>query len=135
MKSDFQKILEEYRKIAFSERDKGERFERLIQAYLLTDPKYAYQFKKVWMWNEFPAKKDFGGKDTGIDLVAYTITGDYWAIQCKFFLPESTIDKKALDSFLSTSSKNFMDIDTLKTVGFSQRLWVSTTNHWGSTAH
>lgn len=134
MKSKFQTILEKYREIAFSERDKGERFERLIQAYLLTDPKYAYQFKKVWMWNDFPAKKDFGGKDTGIDLVAYTNTGDYWAIQCKFFLPESTIDKKALDSFLSTSSKTFMDIDTLKTTGFSQRLWVSTTNHWGSNA-
>lgn len=30
----FQKILDKYRKIAFSERDKGDRFERLMQAYL-----------------------------------------------------------------------------------------------------
>lgn len=44
----FQKVLEKYRKIAFSERDKGDRFERLIQLYLQTDPKYAYQFKHVW---------------------------------------------------------------------------------------
>ena len=49
-----------------SERDKGDRFERLMQAYLKTDPKYAYKFKNVWLWNEFPARKDFGGTDTGI---------------------------------------------------------------------
>jgi predicted helicase len=130
----FRKILKQYRDKAFSERDKGDRFERLMQAYLQTDPKYAYQFKHVWMWNNFPCKNDFGGKDTGIDLVAYTHTGDYWAIQCKFFEEGSIIDKSALDSFLSTSSKQFMDVDTLKTVGFSQRLWISTTNRWGSTA-
>ncbi len=53
----FLKILEKYRTISFSERDKGE---RLMQAYLLTDPQYASQFKKVWLWNEFPGKNDLG---------------------------------------------------------------------------
>jgi predicted helicase len=130
----FNNILEKYRKIAFSERDKGDRFERLMQLYLQTDPKYKYRFRHVWMWNDFPGKKDFGGKDIGIDLVAFTHTGDYWAIQCKFFAEGSMIDKKALDSFLSTSSKQFLDVDTLKTVGFAQRLWISTTNKWGPIA-
>lgn len=37
----FQKILDKYRKISFSEKDKGERFERLMKAYLITDSKYA----------------------------------------------------------------------------------------------
>lgn len=59
----FKEILDRYRKFSFSERDKGNRFERLMQAYLITDPKYAYQFKKVWLWNEFPGKKDLGGSD------------------------------------------------------------------------
>lgn len=27
-----------------------------MQAYLLTNPQYAYRFKKVWMWDEFPGK-------------------------------------------------------------------------------
>ena len=129
----FQTILKQYRDYSFSERDKGDRFERLIQAYLKTDPKYAILFKEVWMWNDFPAKKDFGGKDTGIDLVAYTHEGDYWAIQCKCFAETATIDKKAVDTFLSTSSKQFSN-EQIQTVGFSQRLWVSTTNKWGSTA-
>src|SRR5882672_6934084 len=48
----FQKILDKYRQISFSERDKGSRFERLMQAYLKTDPKYAHLFHKVWLWNE-----------------------------------------------------------------------------------
>ncbi len=30
----FNKVLEKYRKSSFSERDKGDRFERLMQAYL-----------------------------------------------------------------------------------------------------
>lgn len=129
----FQTILKNYRDYSFSERDKGDRFERLMQAYLKTDPKYAILFKEVWMWNDFPAKKDFGGKDTGIDLVAYTHEGDYWAIQCKCFAETATIDKKAVDTFLSTSSKQFSN-EQMQTVGFSQRLWISTTNKWGSTA-
>lgn len=129
----FKTLLEKYRKLSFSERDKGDRFERLMQAYLKTDPKYANIFKEVWMWNDFPHKGDFGGKDTGIDLVALTDTGDYWAIQCKFYDEKTTIDKSSVDSFLSTSSRKFIG-ENLETVGFTQRLWISTTNKWGSNA-
>ena len=129
----FNSLIKSYREYSFSERDKGDRFERLMQAYLKTDPKYLTIFKEVWLWNEFPAKMDFGGKDIGIDLVAYTYEGDYWAIQCKFYSESSTIDKKAVDSFLSTSSKQFKN-DQLQTVGFTKRLWISTTNKWGPNA-
>ncbi len=134
MLMSFIKILEKYRKVSFSERDKGDRFERLMQAYLLTDPKYSYQFKKVWLWNEFPAKNDLGGGDTGIDLVAITHDNDYWAIQCKCYQDTSTIDKPAVDSFLSTSSREFKD-ESLRTTTFAQRLWISTTNKWGPNAY
>jgi predicted helicase len=134
MSQPFNKILDKYRKISFSERDKGDRFERLMQAYLQTDPKYAYQFKNVWLWNEFPGKKDLGGTDTGIDLVAVTHDNDYWAIQCKCYQNTATIDKPAVDSFLSTSSREFKD-ENLRTTGFAQRLWISTTNKWGPNAY
>lgn len=129
----FNKTLEKYRKMSFSERDKGDRFERLMQAYLQTDPKYAHNLKKIWLWSEFPSRKDFGGTDTGIDLVAKTLEGDYWAIQCKCFQDNTTIDKPAVDTFLSTSSKEFKD-ENMRTVHFSHRLWISTTNKWGSNA-
>lgn len=130
----FKNILDKYRKISFSERDKGDRFERLMKAYLLTDPKYAYKFKKVWLWNEFPSKMDLGGNDTGIDLVALTNEGDYWAIQCKCYEENTVIDKKSVDTFMSTSSRTFKDVDTLKTIGFAQRMWISTSNNWTNNA-
>lgn len=131
--ASFQSVLATFRKYALSERDKGDKFERLIQAYLQTDPRYADLFTNVWLWNDFFARKDFGGKDTGIDLVARTTSGDFWAIQCKCFQENAVIDKPAVDSFLSTSSKNFKD-EQLRTVGFTHRLWISTTNHWGENA-
>lgn len=129
----FQSVLSKYRKLSFSERDKGDRFERLMQAYLKTEPNYAAKFKHVWLWKEFFGKADFGGKDTGIDLVAQTYEGDYWAIQCKCFAEGTTIDKPAVDTFLSTSGRTFKGED-LKTINFAQRLWISTTNNWGPNA-
>lgn len=130
----FNKILQKYRAYSFSERDKGDRFERLMKAYLLTDPQYRNKLKEVWIWEEFPGRRDFGGNDIGIDLVALTNEGDYWAIQCKFYKEGAVIDKPAVDSFLSTSSRSFKGID-LKTTQFSNRLWIDTTGRkWGRNA-
>ncbi|HQB28570.1 MAG TPA: DEAD/DEAH box helicase family protein, partial [Paludibacter sp.] len=129
----FQQVIDKYRKIAFSEHDKGSRFERLMQAYLKTDPKYAYLFKNVWLWDEFPGKVNLGGTDTGIDLVALTHEGDYWAIQCKCYQEDSIIDKPAVDTFLATSSRVFNN-EQMQTTRFAHRLWISTTNKWGSNA-
>ena len=134
MATPFQTVLNKYRKYAFSERDKGDKFERLMQAYLQTDPTYANRFKCVWLWNEFPAKNDFGGRDTGIDLVAMTFQGDYWAIQCKCYQADAHIDKPSIDTFIATSSKKFFN-ERLELVSFSQRLWISTTaKAWSSNA-
>lgn len=128
----FTDILKSFRALAFSERDKGDRFEKLIQRYLKTTPIYSGQFETVWTWSEFPYREQFGWIDTGIDLVARTYSGEFWAIQCKFFDEDSYITKPDVDSFLATSSKTF-DVDG-DIVGFSQRLWISTTNKWNSVA-
>lgn len=125
-------ILNKFRKESFSQKDKGFRFECLMQAYLKTTPLYAHLFEEVWLWMEFPYHDQFGGKDTGIDLVAKTYTGDYWAIQCKCYAVDSYIDKPSVDSFLSTSGRSF-DING-EAKAFSQRLWISTTNKWNATA-
>ncbi|MEA4967239.1 MAG: type ISP restriction/modification enzyme, partial [Bacteroidaceae bacterium] len=129
----FQDVLNKYRKYSFSERDKGARFEKLMQVFLKTYPVYDGKFKQIWLWNEFPLKNDFSGKDTGIDLVAQTREGDFWAIQCKCYAENTYIDKPEVDSFLATSSKTFRD-EQLKTIKFATRLWISTTNNWGSEA-
>lgn len=130
---NFHNVLEKYRSTSFSERDKGERFERLMQAYLLTSPLYEGRFQHVWMWRDCPYIKMLGGKDTGIDLVAETVEGEYWAIQCKCWDEKSTIDKPAVDSFLATSSKFFTG-ENGKNTTFAARLWISTTNKWGAEA-
>lgn len=129
----FNDVLTKFRREAFSERDKGFRFEKLMKKYLLIEPQYKNILKTVWLWSEFPYRKDFSGKDTGIDLVAQTVEGDYWAIQCKCFDESARIDKAGVDSFLATSSKSFVGED-LQTKQFTQRLWISTTNHWNSEA-
>ncbi len=129
----FQDILAKYRAVSFSERDKGDRFERLMQAFLQTVPWYAGMFRHVWLWREFPYKQNLGGKDTGIDIVIQTVEGEFWAVQCKCYAETARMDKPAVDSFLATSSKQFVD-DRLQTTSFALRLWISTTNNWGGEA-
>jgi len=122
-----------YCRSSYSEKDKGTKFEKIMCAWLKTDPRFN-ELESVWMWEDFPSRKDFGGKDIGIDLVARTETGDYWAIQCKCYAETTTIDKPAVDSFLSTSAKSFVDPITFQTTRFAHRVWISTTNHWGTNA-
>jgi predicted helicase len=128
--TSFEQVLQKYRDISFSERDKGYRFERLMQAYLKTDPYYADILTEVWLWNEFPSRNDFGAgdKDLGIDLVTRTKNGGYWAVQCKCYKEDAVIDKPKVDTFLSTSGKSFYDThEAGKKVNFAYRLWIDTT--------
>ncbi|MCY4419461.1 MAG: DEAD/DEAH box helicase family protein, partial [Cytophagales bacterium] len=106
-----------------SESEKGRRFELLMQRYLKTTGVYAHQLSEVWLWNDFPCRKQLGGKDLGIDLVGKTKDGKYWAIQCKFFQEDTVIDKKQIDSFLSASSRQFKS-DSGETA-FSFRLLIT----------
>ena len=131
--TSFQDVLTLFRKGSASEREKGTNFERLMQLYLRTEPFYASRFKNIWLWEEFPFRKDLGGQDTGIDLVAQTTHGAYWAIQCKCYQETATINKAEVDSFLTTAGRSFMD-DSGITTRFEHCLWISTTNKWGSNA-
>ena len=127
-------ILAEIRQKSLTEKEKGTDFERLMKLWFLTDPRYAH-LQNVWLWEEFPSRKDFGGKDLGIDLVARTETGDYWAIQCKCYAEDAYIDKGAVDSFLANASRTFLDPETFQTREFSNLLWVQTTRkRWGANA-
>ena len=116
-------ILAQFRDDARNNRDLGDRFERLMQQFLGVDPLYAGLFSDVWLWNEWPLKGQVG--DVGIDLVAREkATGEYWAIQCKFYLPEHTLSKADLDSFFTALGKP----------RFAKGMIVSTTDNWGKNA-
>ena len=127
-------VLREIRLKAMTEKEKGTDFERLMKLWFKTDPRYS-NLEKVWLWEEFPGRKDFGGKDLGIDLVARTEYGDYWAIQCKCYAEDATIDKGAVDSFLANASRTFTEPETFQTREFSNLVWVqTTTKRWGINA-
>ena len=121
--SPLQALLQHFRQSAANPRDLGDRFERLIVAYLKTDPLHATRFSDVWLFNEWPQKGNVG--DVGIDIVAReAATGDFCGIQCKFYLPDHTISKDDIDSFISALGRPL----------FTSGIVVSTTDRWGSNA-
>jgi predicted helicase len=116
-------ILNQFREDARNKRDLGDRFERLVYYFLKTDPLYRDRFSNVWMWNDFPLRGNVS--DVGIDLVAQErATGEYCAIQCKFYLPDHTLSKQDIDSFFTASGKEI----------YTSCMIVSTTDKWGRNA-
>lgn len=111
-------ILEEIRRTSTTEKEKGDKFEKLMLAFFRTEPTYKAQFKNVWLWPDWPGNK--GLPDTGIDLVAENIDGGYTAIQCKNYAPTITLEKSDIDSFFTESGK----------APFTHRIIVSTTSLW-----
>ena len=123
MPTTINQVLDELRTSALDERDKGDKFERLVQGYLRTDPQWARQFSDVWLWSEWPGRN--GKPDTGIDLVAKDRdTDELTAVQCKFYAPDTYIQKSHIDSFFTASGKT----------GFTRRIVVSTSDNWSKNA-
>lgn len=90
-------VIQWCRDEAESERDKGDRFERAARYYLLNDPLWSARLEDVWLWKNAPTRD---GADIGIDLVAKDAEdGTYWAIQCKCYDEDSTLDYKTVSTF------------------------------------
>jgi superfamily II DNA or RNA helicase len=68
--------------------EKGAVFERLTQLYLQTVPEYQSELAHIWTLREVPpdVRKLLAlpTLDEGIDFIARTRHGEYWAIQSKF---------------------------------------------------
>lgn len=128
----FDKILAQLRAASTSKSNQGTMMERLIKQFLLVSPLYSRVYDKVWLWTEFPYNSN--QHDLGIDLVAHIRGEDdgYCAVQVKFYDETHAVQKADVDTFLSASGKPFY-IDGVP-VYFQQRLIVSTTDKWSSTA-
>ncbi|WP_237235388.1 DEAD/DEAH box helicase [Rothia nasisuis] len=122
MSTTLENLLDHYRNSSTSPRDLGDCLELLFRQYLVNDGVQSQQYSKVWLWNEWPERKNFG--DIGIDLVAQRLDGGLSAIQCKFYKEDHTIVKGDIDSFLSASSRR----------PFTHRVLVSTTSKWSKNA-
>ena len=117
-------ILASFREQAITERDKGTDFEHLSQIYLRNEPYYRDLYLSVLTYGEWAEQQGISKKDTGIDLVAITHTGETHAIQCKNYAPEYSIAKKDIDSFFTASGKT----------DFARRIIMVTTNNWTQNA-
>lgn len=122
--SAFFDLINIYRTTAKTEREKGTYFELLCIKYFENEPFYADLFTNVQTYNEWAKEQGLSGKDTGIDLVATTKDGEFHAIQCKLYDPNSRVTKKEIDSFISAASKTY----------FQRRIIVSTTHEWSDNA-
>jgi len=115
-------VIEAFRE-APSNSERGTKFEHLMVRYFELDPLLSQQYEKVWRWIDWPGRK--GKPDTGIDLVARERdTGEYTAIQCKFYEPTTTLSRGDIDAFFTASGKT----------PFSNRVIISTTDRWGKNA-
>jgi predicted helicase len=85
--------------------EKGAAFERLTQLYLQTAPQYQAQLKQVWLLRDVPpavcGRLDLPSLDEGIDLIACTRHGEYWAIQSKFRERDQPLTRRELGTFTS----------------------------------
>jgi predicted helicase len=116
-------VLEGLRRAALDERDKGDKFERLVLNLLRTEPEWVNRFSDVWLWSEWPGRD--GRRDTGVDLVAKHRDRDgYAAIQCKFYAAAHRVSKGDLDTFLSASGAE----------EFVSRYFFDTADDWNGTA-
>ncbi|MBR1237868.1 DEAD/DEAH box helicase family protein [Bradyrhizobium sp. AUGA SZCCT0182] len=89
-----------------SQGDKGAAFERLTQLYLQTAPEYQSELEHVWRLHEVPpnVRKRIALPilDEGIDFIARTRHGEYWAIQSKFRSQhDKPLTRKELGTFTS----------------------------------
>ena len=115
--SSLDRLLESYRAQAISERDKGTAFEKLIAAWLVTDPVQSKRFARADLWPDWARGQDMRRTDVGIDIVCTRHDGGLAAVQCKLFDPDRRILKADIDSFISASG----------TDQFAERLIVETT--------
>jgi predicted helicase len=94
---------------------KGAVFERLTQLYLQTTPEYRTELQHVWLLREVPAdirkRLNLPGPDEGIDLLARTRRGEYWAIQTKFRSQrDKPLNRRELGTFTSLAFNTCNDI-------------------------
>lgn len=97
----FKDVVNKLNKLSINE--KGQTFERICLEFLKISSDFKGKVKEVWMWNDFPYKN--GNHDTGIDIVVRDYNNQYWAIQCKCYEENHTIQLSELATFLATASK------------------------------
>jgi len=94
----------------------GDIFENVCKYFLQTAPQYQTKLKNVWLLKEvkedLKRKLNLPSSDEGIDLIAETFDGKYWAIQSKYRSdPKDTLTIKGdLATFANLAFNNCKNI-------------------------
>lgn len=111
----------------YPERVKGQRFEILCKRFLETEPVYHERFSRVWLWDDWPYRGNI--QDQGIDLVAQeAASGNYCAIQCKFYDLHHTMDLPDLSTFFTTATRKWQTDQG--EAPFESGIIIATTDKW-----
>lgn len=126
MTTPLRQLLDKYRKLAPTERDKGTYLEKLSVVFLKNDATMQGQFEDAWLYTDWAKLQGFGGKDIGIDVVAKVRDSNrFCAIQCKFYADGAVIQKSDTDSFFANANQDC----------FERTMFIDTTNKkWSSNA-
>ncbi|APT92640.1 damage-inducible protein [Corynebacterium phocae] len=122
-------VLEELNKIPDNV-TRGFKFEDLMARYFKLHPVLSAQYDEVFRWKDW--RYNGGRVDTGIDLVARDReSGEWTAVQCKFYNVKHRLAKSDIDSFFTESGKTFQTEDGRKS--FSNRIIIATSD-WSKNA-
>ncbi|MCL1908977.1 MAG: hypothetical protein FWG12_06375 [Holophagaceae bacterium] len=130
---EFDSLLAEYGADAIGERGNGARFVGLMLFYLLKDSTFSAHIADAWIWENFEGRQDLGRKRTGIDIVALTHGGEYWAIRCLSVKESHKIRVADVASFLALSAREFRipgSDGADEMARFSKKILISTTDWW-----
>lgn len=113
-------VLEQLHRL--SEQEKGLRFEQMCAWLLESDPAFAVRRTYSWeQWRERCLTYDGVdvGRDTGIDIVAQTDSGELWAVQAKCYGEANRVSTDDIDSFIARAA----------TGEFARLLLIASTNN------
>ena len=100
---------------SLNEKDKGDLFEKLTFLVLTTKPEYVSIIKNVWLQGKDMPQNirelvNLPNTDEGIDLIAETYRGEFWAIQCKFKGKNQPPTYKELSTFIYLANSHCRNI-------------------------
>ncbi len=118
-------VIEQFR--AASNVEAGTKFEKLMVDYFWLDPTLSVEYDEVQRWPEWSHRE--GKHDVGIDLVARNkLTGEWTAIQCKFYRPEAHPGEGGHRLVLHRVGQ------IVDGISFTNRIIISTTDKWSKHA-
>lgn len=108
-------------------RQQGTRWERVVRHFFRHDPAWSDRFEHVWLWDDAPEELTKGRPDTGIDLVARDLDGEYWAFQAKCYSKQLT-DKDVSTFFMAALAddryRHFVIADTAPSVSHNLEKYI-----------